>query len=193
MQKGEATKLRILETAADLIHQHGMNVVSIGDVLKASGTGKSQFYSHFKSREDMVTSVLRWNEERICKAFSAPIESWEDVHEWIFGHSDRIRGVDFQRGCPFGTAAYSLLPSQDEERKPLKRMLDAIRERLIEFLERENQAGKLREDASPKALASFSVATIQGALIIGLVEKNDESMEAALRECYTHLESFRIK
>lgn len=193
MRKGEATKQKILETAADLIHQKGMNVVSVGDVLKASGTGKSQFYSHFKSREDMVTSVLKWNEERICRAFSEPIESWDDVFTWIFANSKRIRGADFQRGCPFGTAAYSLLPWQDEERKPLKRTLDGIRRRLIEFLEKEKKAGRLRPDASPKALASFSVAAIQGALIIGLVEKNEEGMDAALRECYAHLRSFKTK
>jgi len=190
--KGEATKQKILDAAADLIHQHGMNVVSIGDVLKASKTGKSQFYYHFKSRDDLINSVLKLNKTRICELLSKPLESWEDVRNWIFIHAEYQRNMEFNRGCPFGTAAYSLMPDQDREREPLQTILDTMRNRLTIFLENEKKARRLREDTEINKLGSFSVAAIQGALIIGMVEKADKSVLSAMEEAYAHLESFRI-
>jgi len=193
MEKGEATKQKILAAATDLIHQHGMNVVSLGDVLKASRTGKSQFYYHFKSRDDLICSVLSNNKDRICDMLSKPLESWKDVRQWILTHAEFQKNYGFERGCPFGTAAYSLMPNQDQERKPLQTILDTMRDRLTLFLENEKKAGRLRKDTETIKLGSFTVAAIQGALIIGLVEKTDKSVIDAMEAAYAHLESFRIK
>ena len=192
MNKGLATKQRIIETATELIHQHGMNVVSIGDVLRESGTGKSQFYSHFKSRDELVRTVLAHNEKRICDALSAPLDSWESVREWVFMHLKFQEAYGFDRGCPFGTAAYALQPEQSPERRTLQKMLDNLRGRLVRFLESEQARGLYSKSADPDRLSSFAVASIQGALILGLIERSEVSARAALQECVDHLESFRI-
>lgn len=192
MQKGETTRKKIIDTATDLIHARGMNVVSVGDVLRASKTGKSQFYYHFESREDLINSVLSNNTERICEMLSEPIESWEDVKNWIFMHAEFQKHFEFTRGCPFGTAAYSLQANQKKERESLQAVLDKMRDRLIRFLETEKKAKRVSKDIAPKSLASFAVAAIQGALIIGLIEKNEKSVVLVLEETYAHLESFRI-
>lgn len=192
MKKGEATKQKIIDTAAELIHANGMNVVSVGDILKVSETGKSQFYSHFNSRDDLIRKVLERNEKRICDAISKPLESWDDVRSWIFMHLDFQKDYGFERGCPFGTAAYALKSNQDEERGPLQEILDTLRDRLISFLKREMNEGRLKKRTDAKALASFTIASIQGALIIGLIEQNENGIRDALEQCLAHLESYRI-
>lgn len=191
MRKGEATRQRIIESARELIHAHGMNVVSIGDVLKDSGTGKSQFYSHFKSRDDLIRHVLDINEKRICDSLSRPLSSWDDLREWIFLHVEFQGQYDFERGCPIGTAACALQPDQDAERETLRKMLDKMRSRLVKFLEDQDKNGRLSRPVFPEKLANFAVSTIQGALMIGLVEKDGNSVREALEECFAHLESFR--
>lgn len=191
MRKGEVTRQNIVDSARELMHQRGINVVSVGDVLKASGTGKSQFYSHFKSRDDLIRGVLKYNEDRICEVLSKPFEAWEDVRGWIFIHLDFQKNFGFERGCPIGTAASALQPGQDAERKTLKTIIDKMRSRLVVFLEREKRKGKLKRSASPEKLANFTVSTIQGALILGLVEKDGRSVREALEECFEHLKSFK--
>ncbi len=191
MRKGEATRQRIIESARELTHSHGMNVVSIGDVLRASGSGKSQFYSHFESRDELIRNVLESNEKRICDALSRPLSSWEDLRDWILLHVDFQGQYDFERGCPIGTAACALQPDQEAERKPLRKILDKMRSRLVSFLRDEKRRGRLKLSASPDKLANFAVSTIQGALMIGLVEKDGKSVRRALEECFAHLESFK--
>ena len=193
MRKGEVTRERILSSAAELIHQRGMNVVSIGDVLNHSGTGKSQFYSHFQSRDDLIKAVLKLNEHRICDALSKPIESWSDLREWIYIHEKFQSKYGFERGCPFGTAAYSLQAGQVSERGPLRRVLDRMRQRVVSFLETQKSAGSIRTSANPEKLASFAVASIQGAMMIGVIERDGKNVGAVLDECYAHLESYRIR
>ena len=41
--KGEATRLRIVAAAADLMYTQGVEATSVDDVIEASGTGKSHF------------------------------------------------------------------------------------------------------------------------------------------------------
>ncbi len=106
-------------------------------------------------------------------------------------HAEFQSRYGFERGCPFGTAAYFLLPNQDKERELLQAVLDTIRGRLIKFLEAEKRTGNVKKGIEPKSLASFTVTAIQGALIIGLVKKNHKSVVPALKEAYAHLESFR--
>ncbi|MCA9399346.1 MAG: TetR/AcrR family transcriptional regulator [Candidatus Omnitrophica bacterium] len=53
-ERGQKTRERMLRTAFDLFHQKGVNATSVDEVLEKSGTGKSQFYYYFKSKEGLV-------------------------------------------------------------------------------------------------------------------------------------------
>jgi AcrR family transcriptional regulator len=75
--KGLRTRERILQTAADLFHERGINATTAGDVLRASATGKGQFYQHFPSREALVNEVLK--RHRAFPAAALPIRSWDDL------------------------------------------------------------------------------------------------------------------
>ena len=170
-----------------------MNVVSVGDVLTASRTGKSQFYSHFSSRDELVRTVLEFNESRICRMMSESIESWDDLERFLRYHLEQQRATGFARGCPFGTAAYSLEKEQEEERTPLQGILNAMRKRLQRFFQHEKQAGNMVAEASPKRLADFTIASVQGGMLLSLIEKNGNALRNSISESLVHLKSYRQK
>ncbi len=58
-RRGKVTKARIVELAAALMYERGVSATSIEDILTASGTGKSQLYHYFSSKEELVAEVLR--------------------------------------------------------------------------------------------------------------------------------------
>ena len=58
-EKGAATRLRILGTAADLFHKQGVGATSPDEILEASRAGKGQFYHYFGSKEGLVHQVLQ--------------------------------------------------------------------------------------------------------------------------------------
>jgi TetR/AcrR family transcriptional regulator, transcriptional repressor for nem operon len=187
--KGMRTRERILQTAADLFHERGINATTVGDVLRASATGKGQFYQHFPSREALIDEVLE--RHRAFLAGAAPIGSWDDLRAWLHHYLQLQRSFGYQRGCPVGTAAYALQPDQDQPRSTLKRIFDHMRQALAAFFRAEQQAGRLRAGAEPRRLADFTVAAVQGAMLLGLLDRGPGPARAAVEEAYAHLVSYR--
>jgi TetR/AcrR family transcriptional regulator, transcriptional repressor for nem operon len=183
--KGLRTRERILQTAADLFHERGINATTVGDVLRASATGKGQFYQHFPSREALVNEVLE--RHRAFLAAAPPIRSWDDLRAWLLHYLQLQRSFGYQRGCPVGTAAYALQPDQDQPRTTLKQIFDHMRQAIAAFLRAEQQAGRLRAGAEPGRLADFTVAAVQGAMLLGLLDRGPGPARAAVEETYAHL------
>src|SRR5215210_3817908 len=67
-EKGEETRRRIVEVAAEAFAQRGYDGTSLNDVIKASGLTKGGFYFHFPSKEALAREVLavkreQWRQE----------------------------------------------------------------------------------------------------------------------------------
>jgi TetR/AcrR family transcriptional repressor of nem operon len=188
--KGRQTRERILSTAADLIHQRGLNVTSTGDIMRASGTGKGQFYQHFASREELIMQVFEMHRRFVIS--QPPIESWDDLERWMLEHYRAQESFRFERGCPVGTAAYALQPDQKELRTEIGETFSAVRRNIARFLRRERSAGRLRSNAKVERLADFAIATVQGGLLLGLLFQRGAPVQAAIQEAFAHLRSFEI-
>lgn len=186
--KGERTRQRILETAADLFHRNGVNATTVGDVLRASGTGKGQFYQHFDGVDDLVERVLSRHRDYVA---GPEIGSWDELEVYLYSHLDAQRSFDFERGCPIGTAAYSLQPEQSAARARLGEALAHLRGRVARFLGDEQQKGRLDAAADCERLAAFAIAATQGGLILSLVDRDDRAAKAAIAGALSHLHSHR--
>jgi Bacterial regulatory proteins, tetR family len=66
----------ILCSAADLIHVNRVAGTSIDDVLKATGTGKSQFYYYFDSKNDLAGGPSLPPRPLRCGAAAIHRETW---------------------------------------------------------------------------------------------------------------------
>lgn len=186
--KGERTRQRILAAAADLFHQNGVNATSVGDVLRASETGKGQFYRHFTSWDDLVTCVLARHREWIESHTS--IRSWDDLSTFLRSHLEAQRGFGFVRGCPVGTAAYALQPDQNDARDVLHGTFGTMRHSIAAFLRTEQLAGRLSNEADTRSLADFAIAATQGGMLLSLLDRGGEPAESAIGHALAHLRSF---
>lgn len=190
--KGAETKLRIIRTAADLFHKQGLRATSPDEIIEASQTGKGQFYYYFKSKDGLVHEVLMWHLEAIRDG-SSPINynvnSLQDLEEWFHSHIELQKTFGMMRGCPFGTAANEVTEGEELARQDLKLIFDAIKGRLAAFFNREKVQRRLAPDASAESLADFSIATIQGAMLIGKLRRSSDDAEAIVREALAHIRS----
>ena len=181
MSKGARTRERILGTATDLFHARGVNATTLGEVLRAAEVGKGQFYQHFAGRDDLVMQVLERRREQLAAAFAAPIETWADLRAFMWLFLDNQRRFDFERGCPVGTPAYSLQPEQAEPRAELKATFDHMRGRVEAFL-------VAQDVPEPRAKAHFTLAAVQGAMLLGLLDRDEATVEAVLDQAFAHLQ-----
>ena len=56
--QSEENKKRIIRAASALIGERGFDNVSVSDITEAAGVSKGAFYIHFRSKEDLVESMI---------------------------------------------------------------------------------------------------------------------------------------
>ena len=67
MTRGKKTKLKMIQAAMDLFHAQGVRATSPQDVMDRTGTGKSQFYHYFGSKEGLVHETLQYFYAEMCE------------------------------------------------------------------------------------------------------------------------------
>lgn len=193
--RGAATRGRIIRVAADLFHKQGVGATSPDQVIEASETGKGQFYHYFKSKEGLVHEVLQTYLDDIAKGtapLSYEIDSWEDLESWFFSNIELQKGFRMTRGCPFGTIGNEVTENDELIRQDLSLIFEVVKNKLAAFFIKEKARRQLAEDAKEEQMADFCIATIQGAMLLGKIKRNSQTVETAVREALAHLKSYAI-
>jgi len=111
MQKGEAIRKKIIETADALFYQQGFVQTSFTDISDALNMSKGNFYYYFKSKDEILKAVIDKRIEEIR----------EDLAQWDAAESEpRMRLKKYiamltdaqdhieKYGCPIGTICTEL-------------------------------------------------------------------------------------
>ena len=195
-KRGQQTRERILRAATELFSTRGFATTRVDDVLRASGTGKSQFYHHFEDKADLGRAVLR-NQRAQAIPHRDPrfghLDSWERLAAWF---DDILRSAERAlRGLSPSSDGFSFEPAEAAE--PLRREFirtASLRRRLLtRGLRRMQRRGLLRKDADPARLASFAASAIQGGLMFARNEGSDEPLRDALGEAFDHLRRHAVE
>jgi TetR/AcrR family transcriptional repressor of nem operon len=193
--KGAETKARIIRTAADLFHRQGVGATSPDDIIEASGTGKGQFYHYFKSKERLVHEVLQSHLQAI-KTGSAPIDydisSWQSLESWFLSQIELQKKFGMKRGCPFGTIGNEVRETDELIRQDLSLIFEVMKSKLTAFFIREKAKARLSKEVNEDHLADFCIAAVQGAMLMGKIQRSSQVAEASIREALTHLRRYAV-
>jgi AcrR family transcriptional regulator len=192
---GADTRLRIIRAAADLFHKQGVHLTSPDQIIEASGTGKGQFYYYFKNKEGLVHEVLQ-NHLEMIKTGEAPVsyevDSWQDLKDCFIKHIELQKSFDMTRGCPIGTVGNEVTEHDELIRQDVSLIFEVVKNKFAAFFIREKAKGALSQDAQEEQLASFCVATLQGAMLLGKVQRSSRPVEAAIREALDQLQRYVV-
>ena len=156
----EAEKLKshrkILDAAARLFRQKGIDATSVSDVMSAAGLTHGGFYRHFSSKDDLVAEAFRHAVDTIV----SPIEAGQTeadrskavrayVETYLSGEHVRERGT----GCPLAAVAAEVSRSDGQPREAAG---DAMR-RMAGILGGPEKAGK---DERGLALMALLLGTV---------------------------------
>jgi len=191
--QGAETRSRIIQVAADLFHKQGVHATSPDEVIEASNTGKGQFYHYFKNKEGLVHAVLQAHLEEIRTGKAAvkyEIQSWEDLERWFIGHVELQKRFRLTRGCPFGTIGNEVTENDELIRQDLHLIFEVAKGKIATFFVREKARGRLDPDVREDHLADFCLATIQGAMLMGKVQRSSRLVESVVREAMAHLRRY---
>ncbi len=178
---------KILQSAKELFYQHGYQITSVDDILRKAAVAKSNFYYHFKTKEDLGREVLElWIAEQEAEALqllqNADLPPPERLNRFFV----QVRRAQAEgagmAGCPFGNFAASL-PNTEEDarherfrlqlRQLFRRMEVAMHGCLSDGIAR----GDFRSDLTPVEMAAFLLATVQGLLLLTKTYKDTAPLE----------------
>lgn len=72
---GDATRLRLIESAERLVAARGVDSVSVRDITNAAGANSASIHYHFRSKEGLLRAVLEYRSEHMRERRMGYLES----------------------------------------------------------------------------------------------------------------------
>jgi AcrR family transcriptional regulator len=161
--RGEATRRRILDTAARSFARKGYAGSSLNELVHGSGVTKGGFYFHFPSKEALALAVLRekqeaWASQVMAAALRhpAPIDQLTAVPAAL---------LDLYEADPSARAVQRLTLELSEDPRLAPEMATLITmwvDLMASLIRNGQQQGALREDVDPMVAAEGAVAAFVG-------------------------------
>lgn len=183
---------RILLAAMDLFHAQGVAATSPRQIMDASDTGQSQLYHYFGNKAGLVEAVLRAHIAAIeggMGPIQHHVESWADVRAWFETYIQIVNHFSMRRGCPLAAIARDV-QGDDALRELAAEALGKVVSCLQPFFEGEIEAGRLASDDA-RGLAQWCVAIMEGAVLLGQVQRSPAPIRAAFDHALAYLEGLR--
>jgi TetR/AcrR family transcriptional repressor of nem operon len=188
MTKGEQTRRRIVEAAAPIFNRRGYEGSSLNELMEATGLKKGGIYRHFSSKEELAAEAFDYTWEAAWKARLLHVDEKangiEKLKQLVANFVDYRSPV--AGGCPILNTAIDADDGNPVLRARVAKALRSWLSRLQTIVEQAHEQGETRPGVDPKVVATLIVASLEGALMISRLQRNDE----ALRRVQSHLNHY---
>jgi AcrR family transcriptional regulator len=190
--KGQATRARILEHAAELIYTNGVHGTNNEQVRRAAGVSGSQLNHYFPTKESLVLAVIAWQAERVLalhrSAQFAGFQTIENFRTWAAFYIGYERA--YREGCSLGSLASEIIKTDLDVHDELADAFDQWRSVFCAGFQHMRQAGHLSAAADPARLANLLLSAFQGGMLLAQVARDISPLKDALQAALDHVESF---
>lgn len=192
--KGQATRARILEHAAELIYTKGVHATNNEQLRRAAGISGSQLNHYFPTKESLVLAVIEWQAERVLtfhrSARFTRFDSLDALREWAdyytaYEHS-------YQEGCSLGSLASEIIKTDLDVRAELANAFEQWTDIFRDGLERMQTLGRISAEADPTRLARLLLSAHQGGMLLAQVARDITPLKDALRAAIDHVRTFAV-
>jgi TetR/AcrR family transcriptional regulator, transcriptional repressor for nem operon len=188
MRKGEQTRREIIRKAASIFNQRGYDGAALSDLMRATGLEKGGIYRHFSSKEALAAEAFdyAWRE-----TFGARIHDLDNISNTV----DRLkklvanfvarRGI-IPGGCPLLNTAIDTDDGNSVLRGRARKALRGWGKYLVSMISAGIKAREIRRRVDAKKLATLIISSLEGAVMVYRLERNEE----ALRVVEAHLDNY---
>ena len=177
----------MLEAATAILGRNGYQATSVDEILEAAKVAPSNFYYHFKSKEELAIEVLEGYFEKsrqemapvFMNRFLSPTDKLERLHEALV---KKVTQSGCCGGCPMGNLAQELSDSHPEFRMRLARHFEECIDGIAMVIQDGVKSGEFRECAEPQAVAYLLFGSMQGLLLLSKSLKKVDPLEQGFRQ-----------
>ena len=177
---------KLLKKGLQLVHERGFGGSSVRDIVQAAGVPQGSFTNHFVSKEAFGLEVLE-RYHALTKAGVAATLRNDDLAPmkrfrlWLDTQLAYLEPRDMRRGCLYG----NLGAEQSETSEPIRRRVAAMLEEntasVAYCFRAAMKADELASAADADDLAAFTIASLQGAVLVSKAQRSPEPMARFMR------------
>lgn len=193
MSKGEETKEKILQQAAELFNQQGYAGSSISDIMRVTGLQKGGIYNHFKSKDDLALQAFEFAIAQLRQHYLAAIRSKHhaiDRLQAIMGvFRSYVDNPPIKGGCPLLNTAIESDDAHPVLRLYCQQAMTSWRKLFYRIIQKGIEKGEIRPTVDADEVATILIATLEGAVMISKLYGDSIHIERAINHLTDYIES----
>jgi AcrR family transcriptional regulator len=193
--KGERTRHAILEVAAALATEEGLEPLSIGRLADATGMSKSGLFAHFGSKEELQLATVDHAASLFVAEVITPARAAPRGLARVWALCDRMINYSerqvFPGGCFFAATSFEFNNRPGPVRDRIREMIASWLSYLEHAVEQAQEAGELDPGSSAREVAFQLDAFAQAANAQYQLFRDTAVFAEARRVVRARLESLR--
>jgi TetR/AcrR family transcriptional regulator, transcriptional repressor for nem operon len=180
-QSSRDIRERLLHAGVETFGRLGFNGCSVQDITDAAGVPKGSFYNHFESKEALAAAALRqyWA-DGACDRLRTLQSTEPSPRARLLIYFDQvisdIAAQQFRCGCLAGNMAAELSDHSPLIAEQLSSIFAGWNRQVSDCIAAAQQAGEMKPDADPEALAAFILNAWEGAVLRARIEKGERPL-----------------
>jgi AcrR family transcriptional regulator len=190
-RRGRESRDLIVECAAELIGERGVDHLSLDDVLAAAGASKSQLYHYFADRDALVAAAVARRCTQVQEALTrlfAGLDSLTELERQLDGFV--VIYEQSLAGCPIGRIAAEVAGRHEGAQRQVETAFAAWQELFADLFTRLRARSDLRSDADPAVLATALLAALEGGQLLSQTRKDSTSLRVAIAAALGYIRTF---
>ena len=162
---------KLLEIACQAFGQKGYEATSVDDLLAQAGVSPSNFYYHFKSKEELAVEVLESIFQRSREKFlplyeDGKISASEKLKRLHALFVERMERSKCSGGCPLGNLASELSDVNPRFRERIAGFFEECMRGIEGIVRQGVHEGEFRPDLDPRAAAALLFGSLEGLMLL---------------------------
>jgi TetR/AcrR family transcriptional regulator, transcriptional repressor for nem operon len=193
MSKGEETKEKILQQAAELFNQQGYAGSSISDIMRVTGLQKGGIYNHFKSKDDLALQAFDFAIAQLRQRYLAAIHSKrhaiERLQAIIAVFRSYVDNPPIKGGCPLLNTAIESDDAHPALRQRTQQAMNSWRNLFYRIIQKGIEKGEIRSTVDADEVTTILIATLEGAMMMSKLYGDSIHLERAINHLTHYIES----
>ncbi|MBD2346943.1 TetR/AcrR family transcriptional regulator [Anabaena subtropica] len=193
MSKGEETKTRILQQAAELFNQKGYAGSSISDIMRVTGLQKGGIYNHFQSKDELALQAFDYAIASISKHYRIALRSkrhaLERLQALIAVFSSFAENPPIAGGCPLLNTAVESDDAHPALRGRTQQAMNSWLNMIRRIIQMGIEKGEIQPNVNAEEIATIIVATLEGAIMMSNLYDDTLYMQRAVNHLNHYTEN----
>ncbi len=192
--RGRLTRQRIVAAATEVVAERGALGASLDEVGARATASRSQLYHYFDDKNDLLRAVAEATNDTVIdgqRDLFAGLNTWDGLIRW----ADALVALQQERGgkggCPIANLLGQLGERDDDIRAVLASGFDRWEAHIRAGLAAMVEDGELRPGTDVAWLASSTLASLQGGLVLSQARRDPQTLRRALDGAIALIASYR--